>query len=415
MKLSKTIKIFLIASIFITSTLVSAQDTLSGNWGGVRNQWSDNGVELELVYTAEYFKVKSGGIREDSDILDNVDLTATFDGEKLFGLKGSTFFLYILGNNGGSPSANTGDAQGVSNIDAPDSWKIYEAWYDQSFADDQASLRFGLYDLNSEFDVIESAGLFINPSFGIGPDYSQSGQNGPSIFPTTSLAMRIAYSFNENYYLQAAVLDGVPGDLNNDNGTHVEFNSGDGVLYAAEIGYTRGVDDAEQRYGKWALGVWHYSEDFDDLISEDEFGDPVKRDNNTGLYLLGEYNVYRENEESAQGAMVFARYGIANDDVNQIESYFGTGVVYTGLFPGRDDDQLGLAIAIANNGGKYKQQQLNDGNSVDDKETIIELSYRMQLLPWFAVQPDIQWIRNPGMDPTINNATVVGVRTEITF
>lgn len=85
------------------------------------------------------------------------------------------------------------------------------------------------------------------------------------------------------------------------------------------------------------------------------------------------------------------------------------------LFPGRDDDQLGLAIAIANNGGKYKQQQLNDGNSVDDKETIIELSYRMQLLPWFAVQPDIQWIRNPGMDPTINNATVVGVRTEITF
>lgn len=115
-------------------------------------------------------------------------------------------------------------------------------------------MRFGLYDLNSEFDAIDTAGLFVNSSFGIGPDYSQSGQNGPSIFPTTSVALRLAYQVTEHYYLQAAVLDGVPGDPNNNKGTHIQFNRGDGLLYAAEFGYHQGDDGhAKLPYGKWAL------------------------------------------------------------------------------------------------------------------------------------------------------------------
>jgi porin len=54
-------------------------------------------------------------------------------------------------------------------------------------------VKIGLYDLNSEFDVIEAAALFLNPSHGIGPDFAQSGRNGPSIFPVTSLAIRGEY------------------------------------------------------------------------------------------------------------------------------------------------------------------------------------------------------------------------------
>ena len=41
------------------------------------------------------------------------------------------------------------------------------------------SALFGRYDLNSEFYRLQSAGLFLNSSFGIGPEFSLSGQNGP--------------------------------------------------------------------------------------------------------------------------------------------------------------------------------------------------------------------------------------------
>ena len=37
---------------------------------------------------------------------------------------------------------------------------------------EKVSVLTCLYNLNSEFDVIETAGLFINSSHGIGPDYS---------------------------------------------------------------------------------------------------------------------------------------------------------------------------------------------------------------------------------------------------
>lgn len=51
-------------------------------------------------------------------------------------------------------------------------------------------MRIGLYDLNSEFDALDDAGLFINSAFGVGTDIGLTGVNGPSIFPVTSLAVR---------------------------------------------------------------------------------------------------------------------------------------------------------------------------------------------------------------------------------
>ncbi len=399
---------------------VFAQDYLSGDWGGTRSRWGGAGVELGAIYTADYFSVVSGGVRQEGALLANLDLTASFDGDKLFKWPGASFFLYILADHGhhqnGGLGQQAGDFQGVSNIEAPNAIKIYEAWYEQKFANDAASFRFGLYDLNSEFDVIETAGLFINSSFGIGPDYSQSGQNGPSIFPTTSVALRLAYQTAKNYYLQLAVLDGVPGDPNNDQGTHIQFNAGDGLLTSAEYGYQQGgTDDVASPYGKLAVGVWHYTASFDDLLDTNASGNPVKRHNNQGAYVLGEFQVYREHANSPQGLAVFARYGVANQNINRISHYLGAGLVYTGLFAGRDKDQLGLAVAIAYNGDKYIQKQWNSGTAVDASETTVELSYRSTVLPWLTLQPDIQWIKNPGTNQTLRDATVIGLRGKVVF
>jgi carbohydrate-selective porin OprB len=57
---------------------------------------------------------------------------------------------------------------------------------EKNLLDNQFSVLAGLYELNSEFYRLQSAGLFLNSSFGIGPEFSQSGLEGPSIFPSTS-------------------------------------------------------------------------------------------------------------------------------------------------------------------------------------------------------------------------------------
>jgi porin len=56
-------------------------------------------------------------------------------------------------------------------------------------------------------------------------------------------------------------------------------------------------------------------------------------------------------------------------------------------------------------------------------ETLIELTYQAQVTPWLQIQPDAQFIVNPGGglmnpdDPTerLHNEVVVGVRTNIIF
>ena len=69
----------------------------------------------------------------------------------------------------------------------------------------------GLYDLNTEFDALESAGLFLNSSQGIGPEFAQSGLNGPSIFPTTTLGLRAKWAPGSRFYLESVVLNGLAG------------------------------------------------------------------------------------------------------------------------------------------------------------------------------------------------------------
>jgi len=67
-----------------------------------------------------------------------------------------TFFLYGLANHGHDASDDAGDAQGVDNIAAPQTIKLYEAWWQRAFLSDHISLLLGIYDLNSEFDAIET-------------------------------------------------------------------------------------------------------------------------------------------------------------------------------------------------------------------------------------------------------------------
>ncbi len=391
------------------------QETLTGNWGGARTALKNKGIDFEFVYTGEVFGILKGGLSKKATYLGNIDLILNVDAEPLIAWKGASFSIYVLGNHGGSPSAHAGDLQTISNIDAPDTWKLYEAWYQQKLFNDILSFRLGLQDLNAEFDSIETAGLFINSSHGIGPDYAQSGLNGPSIFPTTSVAGRIRISPKNYFYLQSAVYDGVPGNRINPEGTHIQLHKEDGVLIASEIGFLPGELNENAHYGKFALGSWIYTTRFDDVFKTDNNGNPVRHRGNFGVYVLGEHMVYREKNDHDQGLSVFGRLGYADDNTNPLQYYLGAGLGYTGLFPHRHKDRVGFAVASAINGLPFKKAQSNAGFPVEDAEVNLELTYRAQIKPWLAMQPDFQYIFNPGTDLTLNNAVIAGLRWELSL
>ena len=387
------------------------RDRLTGDWRGLRSTLADRyGVDVGVSYAGDVFGVVSGGLDHRVEYLDDTDLTLTVDAEKLVGWKGGHFFVYGLGNYGGSPSAHVGDSQGIDNIDAPNTFKLYEAWYLQDLLDGRLSVLAGLYDLNGEFYATEASQLFINSSFGIGKDFSQSGRNGPSIFPTTSGAVRVKARPTDQWYVQAAVLDGVSGNPRNPNGTQIIFHKSDGVLVVAETAYVIGKEEGTTApYGKYALGGWVYTARFSELAEEADHDR-----GNHGVYALAEQVVYRSGD-GARALAVFLSIGLAEPRLNPFGFALNSGLVYTGLLPRREADQVGVGVASAHVGHDFRVAQRAAGTPVRDAEIALEFTYRLQLAPWLALQPDVQYVINPGVDSAIDNALALGSRFEIAF
>lgn len=340
-----------------------------------------------------------GGLKTGETFLSDAGLTINSEFSSLFNSVDSTIFAYVLWNNGNTFSDRyVGDWQTVSNIDAEKALRVYEFWYEQKLNDD-VGLRFGLYDLNSEFDAIATAGLFIQSSHGIGAEYGASGLAGPSIFPVTSLAARFEMVLSPANVIRYALLDGVPGDPNNPRKTTIDLGGSDGVLHALEFNHetNNGVH--------LGIGAWLYSADFDRI--EATFDRP-QDDGNGGLYGFIDSPLY----QSASGAEIngFLRYGVANDDLNIFDSYLGAGVVATGFVPGRPDDQFGIAVASARVGDPYRRSV---NAAADSHETTIELTFSTRLTDWLRIQPDLQFIINPGANPLLQDALVFGLRFEI--
>ena len=102
---------------------------------------------------------------------------------------------------------------------------------------DKVSVLVGLHDFNTEFYVTDTSGLFLNPTYGIGTEMAATGNNGPSVFPTSGLAARVALMPTPDTYVKAAIFDGVPGSVSTPRGTHVMFKDKEGALFVTEAGY----------------------------------------------------------------------------------------------------------------------------------------------------------------------------------
>lgn len=361
----------------------------------------DPAVSLAAVYTGDHWSALAGGIAHGSAYLDDLDLQAKFNGGAM-GLPGVTGWLYLLYNNGSEfAGPYVGNLQGISNIEAVRATRLYEAWLEVP-APGGGSLRGGLYNLNTEFDANEVGALFLAPEHGIGTELAHSGVTGPSIFPVAGLALRYRREWGERR-VQVALLDAVPGDAQDASRTYVHL--GDGTLAIGELGGAAGGV-------KFALGGWRYSRALPDQQATDAQGQPLMRAGRGGAYALASHSFWSQ-EAAGRDLSAFLRYGIADGDVYQTRYYLGAGVVATGPFASRPTDRLGLAVGIAGNGDTYRQVAAAAGTPADAAETHLELSYRAVLDAHWFVQPDLQYVINPGTDPSLQDAWVFGLRFQV--
>ena len=187
--------------------------------------------QLDGQYRFDLWTGLSGPLKGRTGTAGLLDLRAGIDAERAWGWTGTRLFAHVLGSHGNQPNRSHGGAQGLDNIEAKvDTLTLFEAWVERALFDDRASVLFGLLDLNAEFQVTESTAVLIHPGFGTASELGQTGRNGPSVFPVSSLALRGRWRFDDDLSVRAAVFDGVPGDPAHPDGTHVKLGHGDGTL-----------------------------------------------------------------------------------------------------------------------------------------------------------------------------------------
>jgi porin len=409
---------------FVSRGAAAADETPAAKDAG-----TPSAIKPGLINDGTAFANLGGGVRHGGTYSNNLNLQLNVDGAALLGWADTIAYVDALWLQGGLPSSFIGDVQGVSSTSAPNTVRLYEAWVQKNFRANRVSVLAGLYDLNSEFYRLQSAGLFLNSSFGIGAEFAQSGVAGPSIFPATSVGMRIAFKPAEGIVVRAAVLDGVPVDR--PDGSHGIFKPGDGVLIVGEVAFLdrpqlrRSPGSSRLRIGRQALlgeydtkvafGGWYYSATFDDLSATQPDGLPVQHHGSSGFYAIADQVLYKNAGPPERKLTGFIQAGFGDDRVDRLGAYLGAGLTAVGVVDGRSTDELGLALAYARNGSHYMRAQRMQGLSVTNAEKTIELTYLVQVNSWLALQPDLQYVITPNTTSAIPNAWALQLRMQMSF
>ena len=415
-----------------------------GDPGGIRATLAQRGVTYSLVFIGETLGNPAGGARQGVIGEGRLDLQANVDLQKAIGIDGATLHANGYRIVGGGLGRDDLFALSVpSGIEARPSTRLYEAWYEQTVLDGKVALKVGQIGADTEFLVSQYAGVFVNATFGWPDITAYDLPSGGPAYPLAAPGLRLRLAPDAHWTLLAALFDGDPSGASRFGGAAdpqvldrhgTNFRVTDPPLTMVEAAYTYGDKDGQLLPGTVKLGGWEHFGSFAASIPTATgltLGSGTgSLQGNDGIYGMVDQMVYRLPGTDDGAIGIFARLSGSPGDRNLVSFYMDGGVTGKGLVPGRPDDTAGLSFAFsqispaARRTDRAEEAVLGTPYPIRSNETVVEATYQAQIVPGFTVQPDAQFIANPGggipnplrADPRpIRDAVVLGMRATIQY
>ena len=351
-------------------------------------------VDLSGTFTVDTVATLGGDSDARARVLTNLDLIAELDLAQLAGWDGTHAHVHVIDNRGARPNDAAGTLQGVDNIEvAVPGTRLFEAWVEQDFG--SAAVLTGLYDVNSEFYANESAGLLVAPAFGIGSEFAATGPSGPSIFPSSALAVRVRIPVaTGRARIQLAALNAQARTLGDGGGIDVSFR--EGLLLVGEAGLVEGPVRA-------SLGGWAYTKPRDDV-----FHGTADSRKPWGGYALMEASL-------TTNLTAFLRAGFSEGHTSPFSGGLQAGTLLTPVFADRKESAFSIGFNQAWINDCYRAFLRTDGASPSTVEQAYAATYADTLFDGIGVQGDVQWIRHPGGLADAQDALVTTLRLTFAF
>ena len=136
-----------------------------------------------------------------------------------------------------------------------------------------------------------------------------------------------------------------------------------------------------------------------------------------GLYWHFDQMLYRMSPTTDTGITAWSAFVLCpQQNTSKVPFQYNGGLVYTGIIPFRPRDISIFGIAYGNFSSNYAQSyQVANGGGSPSYELIYEWGYRINMTKFAYIQPDVQWVVNPGGTGNIPDALVLGAEIGVSF
>ncbi len=343
---------------------------LLGNLFGIRTVLAKYGISLAVQETSEVLGNATGGQHRGPTYDGLTQAIMQLDTQRAFGWYGGLLNVSALQIHGRNLSTdNLLSLQTASGIEADRSTRLWEAWYDQRFLDeDRADIKIGQQSVDQEFIYSPNGAYFVNTMFGwpLVPSVDLPG-GGPA-YPLSDLGIRLRYKPTNAITLLAGVFNGNPastseGDPQRSDSSGTNFPLNGGTLTFVELQYTYPAVGALVYPGAGAplghtyrIGFWYDSERFSDqridtggnlLASAASSGNPAQHRGDYSIYAVADQMLWRDSGNPNRSVSVFGRImGTPEANRNLADFSFNGGLVYHAPFRGRIDGHGGYRHGI---------------------------------------------------------------------
>ena len=397
------------------------RSTLTGDWGGVRNDLANKGITFDIYMTQILQGVVSGGKSNVWEYGGRSQVTMTADTGKLGLWKGGFLTIEVEGNWGNGVNANTGSLMPVNTsqlfpLPGSDAIGVPAFNYTQ-FLSPNFAVMVGKVDPFSSDDNEFAHGKyakgdtqFMNTAFNVNPltlftvPYTPLGV-GAVILPT-----------------------GNPGDATikfmvlTTSGTAdtVGFNNvrSDDLTF---FGEGRVRTDFFGMTGHQLIGGLVSTKEYTSItqqLSLDAGTTLAKKKGSWVVFYNFDQYFYEPVKGSGNGVGVFGRVGVADGDPNFLQYFYSFGIGGKGIFATRPNDRFGVGWYYININNPTLDTPFGSFQFLRDEQGI-EAFYSFALTPWAHLTPNIQFIRGAqkqtlALSPTdrrdIQTSTTIGLR-----
>ena len=383
----------------------------SGDWGGVRQDLADKGVQVELDFVQTVQGIVDGGINKDTDYRGSLDLVLKLDVQKLGLWPGAFVMVRAETLFGETVAGGTGSLMATSTdsiVPSPASDTYLTDLHIIQFLHPKVGIVLGRISTldgdQNEFAHGRGTSQFQNLAFVANPVPLRT-------VPYTALGAGLIFVPTDNIQVQFSVLD-AEGSAN-DAGFDTLFKDGTTLALEGRIATSFfGLPGHQLAGGSWSDRKY-VSLDQDprillNLIPGFAGAIPLNRvDDSWSVYYNFDQYIWQPDGESDKGLGLFGRFGYADEDASPIEWFVSIGLGAKGIVPGRPDDSFGVGyftVGPSDNFPAFIDISHSEG---------FEIYYDIAVTPWWHFTPDLQVIES-AID-RIDTAVILGFRTKMEF